>query len=663
MCFDLLKRRTTHFVLWLSPGQSAPVLVLGTFLPGNPPAFQQKIGQALVPAGFPGLWELDVSSLGLPDGVYHYWFAVDDTSPAKRGGLICTDPFAYTVDYRLLSSSGAQPAAVVKWEGGRLIPCDPGGETADPGPPPALDSLASNNHLVIYELPASWSRAGIQGADPQERDVGTFRDVLALLDKASPGANFSDMPEVSSEEILVQLGINALELLPIADTKSCREWGYATAHYFAPDYDLGFPDGHQSPTASSDLAALVARCHAVGVRFIVDMVMAFGHDPYIQIAFPEFHLRPGEERDNPDAYQSSRNGELRDGFGGESWRYIKTADAYDPETGTVRPMTPARQFHFAQLERWMSEFHIDGIRLDSVNNMGNWDFVREFNARARCRFAAQYPGAESGDCDGRFLVVGEELSVPLELISRKCVDALWNEHFQSRLRAAVIGESYPGENFEWTIRRMIDCRLLGFRDGAESVNYITSHDTEGYRKERLYDFLEAAGIYQKEQRAKLAFACLLTAVGIPMIFAGEEFCDRQDRRAVHPTKQLDPVNFARKSDPWRSRVFSCVSELVRLRKRSPALGVNDTEFIHFDFDQGRRIAAWVRGKAGAQDPVVVVANFSGCHTPGPEYVIPNWPATPSGKHWREITQARDVPDHWAGREPLYPWEAKVYELV
>ena len=39
------------------------------------------------------------------------------------------------------------------------------------------------------------------------------------------------------------------------------------------------------------------------------------------------------------------------------------------------------------------------------------------------------------------------------------------------------------------------------------------------------------------------------------------------------------------------------------------------------------------------------------------------PPTPAGLHWREITQARDVPDEWVAREPIFPWEAKVYTVV
>ena len=66
--------------------------------------------------------------------------------------------------------------------------------------------------------------------------------------------------------------------------------------------------------------------------------------------------------------------------------------------------------------------------------------------------------------------------------------------------------------------------------------------------------------------------------------------------------------------------------------------------------------------------MVVVANFSDFETalpfaPASEYRVPNWPTTPTGVHWREITQDRDVPREWIGREPIFPWEAKVYALT
>ena len=62
-------------------------------------------------------------------------------------------------------------------------------------------------------------------------------------------------------------------------------------------------------------------------------------------------------------------------------------------------------------------------------------------------------------------------------------------------------------------------------------------------------------------------------------------------------------------------------------------------------------------------PVIVLANFSDFESgAGSEYVVPNWPATPAGRHWIEVTQNRVVDPAWVGREQIFPWEAKVYTL-
>jgi hypothetical protein len=64
----------------------------------------------------------------------------------------------------------------------------------------------------------------------------------------------------------------------------------------------------------------------------------------------------------------------------------------------------------------------------------------------------------------------------------------------------------------------------------------------------------------------------------------------------------------------------------------------------------------------------VVANFSDYGTPNADnpnskYVVSNFPPTPEGKQWQEITGGRIVPTEWVGKEPIFPWEAKVYALV
>jgi len=575
-----------------------------------------------------------------------------------------------------------------------------------------------NNEMVIYELPTAWSRSS--GSDEFERAIGTFRDARALVEKNFAGANFSDLAVTQLDPpYLVQLGINALEMLPPADSILAREWGYGTSHYLAADYELGYPEGNLSPTSNQDLAAFINSCHDRGIRIFLDVVMGFmREEPYRRIDFADFYLEdPKDHRDDPDAFNSREGGgkQLRNPFGASCPRYVKTKTTYDPVSGDVTKISPARQHMPTFLTRWMEDFQIDGIRMDSIENVANWDFIEEFSGEARKQFKKRYE-AQGDAADAKFLVVGEELELPRELLTQKRLDGLWNERFQTLVRAALLGENVGGLNFEDTVRRAIDCRIERvFDDGARAINYLTSHDVQGVRKERLYNLMRstinlqsAEPLFDRHQienavraeltaqhadfndtdvhnrasdiilhkarlrRIKLGFVCQMTAVGIPMILAGEEFADQHDLFDAHGNitqeggKQVDPVNFSRFNEPDRKELFEYAGRLVHLRTSHRALSVNDTEFIHVDFDAGKRVLVWKRGSDS--DPVVVVANFSdfttpNALTPGSEYFVHNWPNTPAGKHWFEMTQGRDLKTGKHNRESIFAWEAKVYRLA
>lgn len=669
--FELRKKA---FVLWRPRLTGVPPrLVIGHFQPGNPPALGGGQSFELRRVhGHTDLWSINADACGLREGeVYHYWFELSDSSPWGDGRrILCTDPLAYTVDWRLKSDllpapygeDDQDPAAVVKFEQGVLVACDPAGEQLIPARPLTTGEGQPNNRIVIYELPTSWTSTNAQG-DPQI-GVGTFRDVLALVRTEARTANFGDLPALQSgRSHLQELGVNALELLPVTDSFVDREWGYAPSNYFAPDHDLGFPKGRVSPTANADLSALVTACHDAGIRFIIDVVMAFGtRAPLENINFDDFHIDPERSPGDPETQQSGGQGR-RDAFGGTLWRYARRVSAYDPLDGVIRDLVPARQLMKAYLLRWMADFAIDGVRMDSVNNVANWDFVQEYKDLARRSWETREGSAD------KFIVVGEELSVPIALLEQNRLDGLWNENFKRIVRNALLGRNDDKEaNFERSVEKMIDCRRLGFSDGAQAVNYVGSHDVEGFRNERLFNFLQNNGVVFTEERIKLAFVCLLTAVGIAMIFAGDEFADAHDLSVAHPPKQRDAVNYERVEEPFRRRVFDYVARLVKFRTSEEALSVNDTDFIHADLNDGKRVMVWRRGRPGSASQVVVVANFSDFVTanadnPGAEYRVPNWPDTPPGKKWREITQARDVPAEWVGREPIFAWEAKVYALV
>jgi pullulanase len=691
MAADILTRRADRFVAWIPRAQSqVPVVVIGRLQPGNPPVVSavSRVPMSAV-GGLSGLFEVPATSCGLTaGGVYHYWIEVDDSrsSAAPPARIAVTDPFATSVDWRVFASGASdctQPASVAKFDGAKLLDADPNGETAVLHDGGTSKAMAANNKLVIYELPTAWAFS--RSLNSVERAVATFADVAALLDPALAGANFQEVSVLAPPNAYLRdLGINALELLPAADSFFKREWGYDTSHYLAPDSELGYPEGNLSPTANRDLAALVQVCHFGGVRFFIDAVMAFGkEDGYNHIDSQNFHIDdPTNDpvANDPDAFTSTRgDGSVgfRDGFGSTLWRYAKFVTTYDPVSGTVASVAPARQLMLVYLERWMRDFHVDGVRIDSVENVANWDFLEMFKDTARALGSARAiaDGVAAADAAARFLVVGEELSLPMQLLTQSRLDGLWNEDFQTRIRAAVLGENASMEpTFEWTVKKAIDCRLIGFSDLAQAVLYVTKHDVEGFRHERLFTMLQHFPDEQIEKRIKLAFVCLLTAVGIPMILAGEEFGDQHDFFDASGNvtdgggKQVDPVNFDRLSTadsarvPMRQRILAYVKKLVRLRTSAPALAVNDTNFIHQDFDDGKRVMAWVRGGAGVA-PVVVLANFSDfASAPGTGYVVNNWPTTPPGATWIEVTQGRTLPPSTAGTEPIFSWEAKVYTL-
>jgi pullulanase len=673
---DILQKKKTAFILWRVTNTNLPPnLIIGTLQPGMPPTLAgQQTFVLQNTAALPDVWSIDAAACNLNDGaVYHYWFEVTDADPNRNAQrILISDPTACTIDWQLLAQrpadaqyddDDAYPASVIKFKSGQLIPCDTDGTELTPQTVPPLNQLSPNNQLVIYELPTAWSRTGGQVG------VGTFADVTALIDTDSTGANFTDLQIVQKGlSYLTDLGVTALELLPPADSFYKREWGYDTTNFLAPDTQLGQPDTYNWSAANRDLQGLTAACHDNGIRFFIDSVMAFAKQHAYQCAATNdfFILDPAADPDDPDALNCE--GGLRDGFGSDLFRYAAPVQSYDPVNGGSANLYPARQLMKTALLRWMSDFGVDGIRMDSVTNIANWDFVKEYRQQAWDSWNERYPGDDS-----HFIVVGEELAEPLQLLTGGYLDGLWHEQFKVYVRYVIMGQPAPGEaSFESTVRRMIDCRSFGYSDLAEAVIYITSHDVEGFRNERLYNLLLSNGIWQTQQRIQLAFVCLLTSVGIPMILAGEEFAAQHDFFDSNGNvdqdggKQVDPVNFSLLDDGWRTQLKNYVARLIQLRTNSAALAVEDNNVFFTDFN-GKQVMAWTRGNEATSDLIVILANFSDYGTPDPadpssQYIVSNWPATPPGRSWSEITQGLPVSPDSIGKEPIYPWDAKVYRL-
>jgi pullulanase len=128
--------------------------------------------------------------------------------------------------------------------------------------------------------------------------------------------------------------------------------------------------------------------------------------------------------------------------------------------------------------------------------------------------------------------------------------------------------------------------------------------------------------------------------------------NRDAKRLWFGMQDLDdhPVKFSRLTEtgdpdqPRRRRIFDYVARLVKVfAPRRRALAVNETDFIHADFTEGKRVLVWKSG-GPSHDPVAVVANFSNfvtanAGTPNAEYRVPNWPVVPPGRQRAKLRKS------------------------
>ena len=87
----------------------------------------------------------------------------------------------------------------------------------------------------------------------------------------------------------------------------------------------------------------------------------------------------------------------------------------------------AREFLCEMGEFWVSEYHIDGYRIDDFADINNWDFVREFHDRATAKSQSLFPGKP-------FWVIAEDSRREFLATANKVVDAIWNFGYRDEMR-------------------------------------------------------------------------------------------------------------------------------------------------------------------------------------------------------------------------------------
>lgn len=431
--------------------------------------------------------------------------------------------------------------------------------------------LPPDDRLVILTLPMRW----VEGPDDRHARIGTFEM-----------AAFAHLDRIEA------LGANAVLLSP-QDSPGTLNGIHGPRFLLAPDIDMGTP---------LELDWFVKQCHRRGIRVVLDVDMARAENTPLARLAPELYLGDGER------FRYDR------AAGRQSW---------------------AREFQFEAARRWVEDHRVDGFRIRSAATLDNWEFVQQFRDVARGAARWRFP-------ERPFTVIAEDARVrpvaamdaPTNPNHRKVVDAIENPGFRDELRRLMLDRIVPGPGEpprRDRIAALVSCR--GFDRLTRSVAYLTSPDGDARFMDHLLAPLEAEEDAEPRALARLrsAHALLLTSATMPMLLAGDEFGDREDRAAGHPA--APPVVHWHGADAEAPRATAtAIADLVALRTDHPALHRDDVDLFHLHptidlpaADGGARVFAYCRTAGrplGSGGQVVVVANAG--PQGFPRYGVP-WP--------------------------------------
>jgi maltooligosyltrehalose trehalohydrolase len=413
-------------------------------------------------------------------------------------------PAAARVDVHLLAPDRVEPLAPAGdgyFEGdvadaapGRRYTyrLDGGDDLPDPASALQPDGVAGPSAIVDPAFP--WTDGGWRGRRLSELvlyelHVGTF----------TPEGTFDAiLPRLPA---LAELGVTALELMPVGQFPGGRNWGYDGVFPYAVQHSYGGPDG---------LKRLVDACHATGLAVCLDVV----HN----------HL-------GPEGNVLARFGPVFTERYRTPWGQAINMDG--------RGSDGVRDLLIGSALRYLDEFHIDALRLDAVDQIADASavhFLAELSDRTR----------ELAERAGRplHLIAESDLNDPRMITSRAGgglgMDAQWSGDLHHALHVLLTGErdgyyaDFGGTGALAKAYRdafVYDGARSAFRgrrhgapargiDGRRFVVFTQTHDQVGNRM--LGDRLVATAGFEA---AKLAAGAVLLAPFVPLLFMGEEYAE------------------------------------------------------------------------------------------------------------------------------------------
>ena len=415
-------------------------------------------------------------------------------------------------------------------------------------------SIAPWNELVIYELHIGTFHA-------TDGRVGTFDSAIERLD------------------YLKNLGINAVELMPLAEFAGDYSWGYNPSHPFAIETAYGGPDA---------LKRFVRESHKRGIAVIIDVV--YNHFGPSDLSLWQF-----------DGWSENGNGGI---YFYNDWRSSTPWGDTRPDYGRGE----VRQYIFDNAMMWLEDYHADGLRYDMTLYMRSVDgsenrkipeglsLTQWINHEVQRRFPGKITIAE--DLQDNPMLTESAQSGGGEFSSQ------WDAGFVHPVRRAMI-EIDDTHRSMASVRDAI-CHKYNI-DVFQRVIYTESHDEVANGKQRVVseiDPSEKPGRYAKK-RSTLGASLVLTAPGIPMLLQGQEFLRDKwftDNR---------PLDW-RRADEFQG-ITALYRDLIHLRlnraHQTTGLTGQHVEVFHVN-DSSKLIAMRRWREGGTGDDVVIVFNFA-----------------------------------------------------
>jgi maltooligosyltrehalose trehalohydrolase len=288
------------------------------------------------------------------------------------------------------------------------------------------------DNLVLYEL-----------------HVGTFTEVGTFAAAADR------LPE------LVDLGITAIELMPVATFPGRFGWGYDGLYTSAPHPVYGGPEG---------LAFLVDQAHSLGLGVVLDVVYN--------------HLGPGADALTAFAPYTDAD---HDTFWGPAVAFARRG---------------VREWAIQNAEHWVRDHHVDGLRLDAVHAIvddSHPHIVAELADRVRA-------------VRDTTLVIAEMETGDVRPIEEWHCDAQWGDEMHHAVHVLLTDE-HDGYYADYGTVAQVASEFER-PDAARLVVCAQNHDQVGNR---------AFGDRLRGRKLRLAAFCSILAPGVPLLFMGEEY--------------------------------------------------------------------------------------------------------------------------------------------